>query len=60
MDVARCPVCEQLLPVWGPGGVMVHLLAAHADSAEALWVFQQLALQPVPLAQVWHSGPPPA
>jgi hypothetical protein len=41
-DLARCPVCDQELPLDGPDGVMVHLLAIHPDSAEARWITNEL------------------
>jgi len=40
--LARCPVCDQELPLSGHDGVMVHLLAIHPDSTEAHWVMNQL------------------
>jgi hypothetical protein len=41
-NFARCPVCVQEFPISGPDGVMVHLLAVHADTPEARWIMQQL------------------
>ena len=41
---ARCPVCVQEFPIWGPDGVMVHLLAVHADTPEARWIMQHLGV----------------
>jgi hypothetical protein len=37
-----CPVCDQEFPIWGPDGVMVHLLADHADRSDVRWLMQQL------------------
>src|SRR6266511_4710987 len=41
---ASCPVCNDDLPLCGPDGVMVHVLATHADSPEAHWVMKQLGV----------------
>jgi hypothetical protein len=41
---ASCPVCIHDLRLCGPDGVMVHLLATHADSPEAHWVMKQLGV----------------
>ena len=41
---ARCPVCDQEFPIWGPDGVVAHLLAVHADTPEARWIMQQLGV----------------
>jgi len=43
-DLARCSVCDQELPLLGPDGVIVHLLAIHPNSAEARWVMNELGL----------------
>jgi hypothetical protein len=39
---ARCPACDQDFLIWGPDGVMVHLLENHADTPEGRWIVQQL------------------
>ena len=41
---ASCPVCNHDLPLCGPDGVMIHVLATHADSPEAHWVMKQLGV----------------
>jgi hypothetical protein len=48
LESARCPVCDKEFPIWGPDGLMVHLLAVHADTPEARWIMQQLG---VPVVQ---------
>ena len=40
-DFAGCPVCDKEFPIWGFNGVVVHLLADHADTREARWIVQQ-------------------
>ena len=49
-EYAVCPCCSEVLPVDGPGGVLVHLIAFHAKSPEARWVMQQIALMDIPAA----------
>ena len=43
-ESARCPVCDQKLPLLGPDGVMVHLLAIHPDTTEARWVMNEVGV----------------
>jgi hypothetical protein len=38
---ATCPVCDQEHLIWGPDGVMVHLLADHAERSDVRWLMQQ-------------------
>ena len=40
-DSARCLVCDQEFPIWGPDGVMVHLNADHAERSDVGWLMQQ-------------------
>lgn len=50
MFYAICPVCGEVLPPDGPGGVLVHLIAFHAKSEEARRVMELLARMPLPEA----------
>lgn len=43
-DLADCPVCREPFEVYGPVGVLVHLLALHPNTEEARWVAQQVSL----------------
>ena len=38
---AKCPVCDEEFLIWGPDGVMVHLLADHAERSDVRWLMQQ-------------------
>ena len=41
-ELPSCPVCDRAFLIWGPDGVVAHLLAVHADSSEARWIMQKL------------------
>jgi hypothetical protein len=43
-DLANCPVCCEPFGVYGPVGVLVHLLALHPHTEEARWVARQVSL----------------
>jgi hypothetical protein len=34
-------VCDQEFLLWGPDGVMVHLLADHAERSDVRWLMKQ-------------------
>ena len=48
MEWVICPCCSEVLPVDGPGGVLVHLIAFHAKSDIARRVMAELSRLPLP------------
>jgi hypothetical protein len=43
-ELAMCPVCDQVLPMSGPSGVVVHLLDIHPESFEGRWAMTLLGV----------------
>jgi hypothetical protein len=43
-----CTHCGAVVQPDGPDGLMPHLLAFHAESAEAQWIMRMLATLPLP------------
>lgn len=42
MHWTPCPECAEMLPVWGPDGVVPHVLNQHPDSPTAAWIREQV------------------
>ena len=41
--VSACPICHDLIPNWGPNGIVPHILDEHPVSIEADFIRAELA-----------------
>jgi hypothetical protein len=55
-EVATCPVCDEQLPMFGPGGVVVHLLEMHPESSERGWALTLLGVFELGVSELEATG----